>query len=41
MGFIEIFIQIMPYLAVSFILGYIAKRQQKERESARKNRKRE
>lgn len=40
MGFIEIFIQIMPYLAVSFILGYIAKRQQKrakEREEEQKN----
>ena len=39
MGFIEIFIQIMPYLAVSFILGYIAKRQQKrakEREEEQK-----
>ena len=39
MGFIEIFIQVMPYLAVFIILGHIVKLQQKrakEREEERK-----
>lgn len=39
MGFIEIFIQVIPYLAVFVILGHIVKLQQKrakEREEERK-----
>lgn len=41
MGFIEIFIQVMPYLAVFVILEYMIKIQQKRAKEREEERKRE
>lgn len=38
--FFEIFIQMMPYLAVFAVLGYIGRAQQKRLKKGKRNRKR-